>query len=82
MSKELEKALNVPFTFSQWCRSGLANYLPSGKCNCWRCLAERGEEATEETNALAEREAKVADEKYNAWISDFLAQSRKARIEE
>lgn len=78
---DLEKLLDVPFTFSQWCRAGLSEYLPSGKCNCHRCRTSRGEEVTAETNALAKHEAGIADEKYDDWMRGFLAECRKARNE-
>lgn len=54
---DLEKILDVPFTFSIHCRSG---YL-GDKCNCWRCRQKRNEEVTDETNALAKKEAKEID---------------------
>lgn len=57
-SKELEKIFDVPFTFSQWCRSGL---LPEGTCQCWRCRQGRGEPVSEETNRIAKEQAQAAD---------------------
>jgi hypothetical protein len=66
MNNDLEKLLHVPFTFSRWCRTGLAKYLPSGICNCRRCRTERGEPVTDVTDQLAEQEAKIADEKFES----------------
>lgn len=42
-------------TFSQWCSSGT---LGRDRCLCWRCRERRGEEWSEETERIAERESK------------------------
>ena len=53
--EELVKQLEgVTVTFSQWCISGL---VPD--CKCWRCLKDRGEEATEETERAAEERSRI-----------------------
>lgn len=54
---ELEAAFDVPFTFSQFCRSGL---YPS--CWCWRCRRDRGEDVTAETKRIAFDDARAADD--------------------
>lgn len=56
--RQLEALLDVPFTFSLHCRSGV---LP--RCECWRCRGERGEPVTDETNRLAAEQAAQADRK-------------------
>lgn len=53
---EFFRVLNVPFTFSINCRSGV---LPA--CGCWRCRGERGEPSSEETEEAARREAERVD---------------------
>jgi hypothetical protein len=68
---ELEKILDVPFTFSANCRSGLL-----ARCECRRCRKTRGEPVTEETEALAKAQAKVADEEQSKKMSAFLAEWR------
>lgn len=46
---------NLRVTFSQWCSSGT---LGRDRCQCWRCRERRGEEWSEETEMVAERESK------------------------
>ena len=61
----LLKEGNAQVTFSLWCRSGLVpKYLE--RCECHRCRRDRGEPVTDETNALAQAQAKAADVKYRA----------------
>jgi hypothetical protein len=47
---------SVRATFSKNCCSGLVG----NRCQCWRCRKSRGEEATAETEAEAERISKEA----------------------
>jgi len=63
-SRELEeflRSLNVEFSFSSNCISGL---VEEGKCNCWRCRKARKEPVSDETNAQAAREAVEARAKF------------------
>ncbi len=55
----LLKEAGLKVTFSRWCISGL---VPD--CACWRCLKERGIEATEETNRTAEERSKRETEAF------------------
>lgn len=58
----MDTILNVPITFSQWCRCGVM-FTP---CDCWRCRGARGEPVTPETNARAEAVAKRVDAELKA----------------
>ncbi len=66
----LLKEAGLQVTFSRWCISGL---VPD--CACWRCLKERGIEATEETNRAAEERSKRETE---AFRKRALASIRKS----
>ena len=67
---------NQPVTFSAHCRSGLTDYLPEGKCNCWRCRKSRGEPVSNETNALAAAQAQIADVKWRERMQEWCAKMR------
>jgi hypothetical protein len=60
---------DLKITFSKHCRSGL---LPAGTCQCWRCRKSRGEEATEETELIAEAEAAVADASFKSQMKKYM----------
>jgi hypothetical protein len=68
--KDFEELLDVPFTFSKNCRSGLL-----AKCECWRCKQSRGEEVTADSESLAEIQAKQADEEFAAKNKRFFEEN-------
>lgn len=60
LCKLLEEA-GAQVTFSANCHSGLASYLGRGhQCGCWRCMKERGETPTEETERKAASDSAMA----------------------
>ena len=73
-NEELEKALNVPFTFSKNCASGLLE-----RCECWRCRHQRSEPVTEETEALAAKQSEEAKEAFHQRTLEFLKRCRNDR---
>jgi len=53
-TEELAELINVPFTFSAHCRSGIVGDL----CRCWRC---RGEKEPTKDESAAARDAQLVD---------------------
>lgn len=70
----IESALNVPFTFSINCRSGLLS-----RCECSRCRSKRGEPVTEETELMARSDAVAADAEYRRSMDEFLDKINQGR---
>lgn len=70
--KELDKIIDeagLVVTFSINCHSGIASYLrPGHQCGCKRCLTERGEQWTEETEAQAAIDSKEAQAAFKAHL--------------
>lgn len=66
-------SLNVRYTFSQHCHSGIANFVEPGHvCGCQRCRKERGEEWTEETEAQAAKDSALASKRFREWATKGL----------
>lgn len=68
---ELLRDADVEVTFSQWCISGLVR-----DCACWRCLKERGIEATEETEKAAKERSKRESEAFRQRTMEFIRKVR------
>ena len=66
-------SLNVRYTFSIHCHSGIANFVEQGHlCGCHRCRKERGEEWTEETEAQAAADSAIAKQRFREWATKGL----------
>lgn len=73
---ELNRLLDVPFTFSRWCVSGLTpTYAP--RCECWRCREERGESRDE---VLAEKVSREARKGWDQWMAEFVRKMQAGEV--
>lgn len=59
--------LEVPFTFSRWCISGL---VPD--CQCRRCLERHGEPWDETTERAAEERSKIESEAFRRRMRESI----------
>ena len=63
----IAKERGLRWTFSINCHSGIASFVEEGhQCGCKRCLTDRGETWTDETEAQAERDSKAAQLAFKA----------------
>lgn len=67
ITDDLEKVLDVPYTFSLYCRSGFLEH-----CECWRCRQERNEDVTATSESLSKQQAEEIDRQHDKKMSDFL----------
>ena len=72
MPSDLGVILSAPFTFSPNCAAGLSEYLPDKKCLCCRCMRERGETPTAETEEQARVQSIAARAKQEEWMRGWL----------
>lgn len=65
--QKLLMELNVPFTFSRYCISGLVE-----DCKCRRCLTDKGETPTFRTELAAARRSKIESKKFHERTLKFI----------
>jgi hypothetical protein len=76
----LKTLKGVRMTFSANCCTGIIYLLgPDARCECWRCRQKRGEDVTEETEAIARKLSRQAQAAQRKSVREWLRKHEAAR---